>query len=179
MSTNSYLVLLILIECTKKFPHPIHVFMGGAHMHMTGQRAYIQVIRKGTGKVETIDSNNFYQHTMQRLTNLNVTIYPGDELITRCVYGNDNTVPVRTGSNTYNEMCMEFFGYYPRMDSNLWLCGYDSPAWMFCGDSSMASRIWLGAKELNGRKLLQKYPYDDEPRTWGKKRMPSTCPTSP
>jgi len=151
-------------ECTRKFPHPIHIFMGAQHMHMNGQRMVTQVRRKGTNALETIDYNNWFQHNMQRQTNLNVTIYPGDEVITYCTYSNDNPVPVRMGANTYNEMCMQLLAYYPRMST--WMCGYKDQTNLWCGGVTDIMSVKLDG----GRKLQRIYAHDTSPRKWGQKQ---------
>jgi hypothetical protein len=151
-------------ECTVKlFSEPTHVFMASQHAHMNAQRIVTTVKRKSTGETETIDFNNFFQHSMQRLTNVNITIYPGDELITRCVYTNDNAeVPIRMGSNTYNEMCMQFLMFYPRAPSQF-LCGYRDPHHLFCGESTNLIKV----DKIDGRKLEETFNHDTDPSKWG------------
>jgi hypothetical protein len=152
------------IECTKKFPHPIHVFLSQQHQHMNGQRVVTTVKRRGTGRVDVLDYNDFFQHDKQRETSLNLTIYPGDEIITKCVYANDNPIDIRMGSGTYNEMCNQLISYYPKMST--WLCGLKAQGEIWCG--GVTDTMSVG--HLNERHLEQSFVHDRHPVQWGAKQ---------
>ncbi|CAF0807769.1 unnamed protein product [Adineta ricciae] len=93
------------------------------HTHLQGKSIWTKIIRNKTAvgylfNAETYDFN--YQFN-NRLPN-RITIYPGDEFSTRCVYNtmNKNTTTFG-GERTVDEMCLHMFTYFPRME-NMSLC---------------------------------------------------------
>jgi hypothetical protein len=55
---------------------------------------------------------------------MNVDVYPGDKMTTRCTWNNTTDSTVKWGEATNEEMCFNLLAYYPRIN----LPQYGSPA---------------------------------------------------
>nr|XP_045616431.1 uncharacterized protein LOC123769364 [Procambarus clarkii] len=100
----------------------LQVFQGLLHSHLLGRGLSLRHIREAKElppllKDMTYDFN--YQQT--RVLTEEVTVLPGDYLITECTYDATNRhQPTFGGFNTEEEMCLGFIAYYPRV--NLSMC---------------------------------------------------------
>jgi len=143
-------------ECTSQMVQPsVTVFASMLHAHLTGVRLWTNLYRNGTFE-RTIEAAHFWSNDHQRNTLLNdtVTLLPGDELRTTCVYdvakvtATDGVAPV-FGLATNEEMCESFLFVYPRPTkavvppaTNVARIGYCGPfnihaagtVGTFCGD---------------------------------------------
>jgi len=108
-------------ECTSQMVQPsVTVFASMLHAHLTGLQLWTNLYRNGTFE-HTIEAAHFWSNDHQRNTLLNdtVTLLPGDELRTTCVYGVDKVnatdgAPPVFGLATDEEMCESFLFVYPR-----------------------------------------------------------------
>uniref|UniRef100_A0A1X7ULI6 Copper type II ascorbate-dependent monooxygenase C-terminal domain-containing protein n=1 Tax=Amphimedon queenslandica TaxID=400682 RepID=A0A1X7ULI6_AMPQE len=94
-------------DCTTLFPQDgIHVFANLLHTHLLGVSITLHHLRasnqcrsgRGIEELKPIDSN------------------PGDGIMLTCTYNSENRNTVTLGGeSTYEEMCLSFLNYYPRM----------------------------------------------------------------
>jgi mono/diheme cytochrome c family protein len=117
------------VECTLSFLGgatqflPIHVFQAWPHMHQLGLRLESELIQPSGSKVSLglADPYSFYDQVVYPM---DVTIYPGDKIATRCTWNNTTSSTVKWGEATNEEMCFNLLAYYPRIA----LPQYGSPA---------------------------------------------------
>ena len=86
------------------------------HMHLVGKSAALRQFRNHV-ELPPIASEPYWDFNFQDLDlGDEVTILPGDELLTQCTYDTSSSnTPVKFGEATTNEMCLAFFVYYPRV----------------------------------------------------------------
>jgi len=96
----------------------IQVFAAMGHMHYLGRQIWTDLLRNKT-KVASIVDNPHYDFNAQKFLPLNLTIFPGDEMVTHCVW--DSTKANTTtfgGESTSNEMCLSAILYYPSIGAD-------------------------------------------------------------
>jgi Copper type II ascorbate-dependent monooxygenase, C-terminal domain/Copper type II ascorbate-dependent monooxygenase, N-terminal domain len=109
----------------------VTVIRTALHMHRTGIQASNEVIRNGTVVSKaTVDFFDFSQQGDQVVQAEPFKIFPGDTLRTNCTYRNPPNSTTSFGPASYDEMCIAFLLYYPRLqakDNQLaWACGIDT-----------------------------------------------------
>lgn len=108
----------------------INVFAPLLHTHLAGRKTYIRHIRDGV-ELPEIARDDHYDFNFQEYHTLDkeINIAPGDSLINVCIYDTkDRTLGTYGGLGTYDEMCLSFLLYYPKV--NLTKCiSSDRPAW--------------------------------------------------
>ncbi|XP_071518893.1 MOXD1 homolog 1-like [Panulirus ornatus] len=94
----------------------IHVFQGVLHSHLLGSSLSLRHIRDGQELPRLIKDMNYdFNYQQSRILKQEVTILPGDHLITECNYDSSRRrAPTFGGFGTEEEMCLAFLGYYPR-----------------------------------------------------------------
>ncbi|XP_055898224.1 dopamine beta-hydroxylase-like [Biomphalaria glabrata] len=107
--------------CTSQiFKRPIYVIQGVNHMHETGLSMSVEVYRHGAHIANLTDERKFnptdafYFHHKPP-----VEIWPGDEIITRCIYDTTNrTSWTYYGNAATDEMCVGLLLTYPKSAFN-------------------------------------------------------------
>jgi hypothetical protein len=112
-----------IADCTRQLlpPEGINVFSVNLHSHLLGRKMWTQLIRNGT-EMEPIAYRGHYDFNFQDYTLFTVPLklYPGDRIITHCVYDSTGrTVMTPGGLGTRQEMCYTFMSYYPKLPRNL------------------------------------------------------------
>lgn len=97
----------------------INIFATLLHTHLAGRATWTKHIRNGKELPEIARDDN-YDFNFQDLTVLRkeINVQPGDDIIHYCKY--DSTARdqmIRGGLSTREEMCLDFFWYYPRIPS--------------------------------------------------------------
>jgi len=143
-------------ECTSQFNAPLHVFVSGLHMHISGSQMYTTHYRDNK-YLGTVSRSDFFVFDLQHTNYVNMTIQPGDRLNTHCVFNTkDRSRTTGFGYASLSEMCMDFLGYYPRQtfglgNNDFSYCGYfgytGSPKTL-CGSNQ---GFMTGASILNVR----------------------------
>ncbi|XP_025190486.1 MOXD1 homolog 1-like [Melanaphis sacchari] len=86
------------------------------HAHLASRQLKLRHVRHDQ-EMATIAQDDRYDYDYQQARELSneVTVYPGDELITECVYNTvDRPQLTHGGYSTKQEMCIAFVTYYPR-----------------------------------------------------------------
>lgn len=114
-------------SCTSTFmDKPITVFQEVHHAHGLGVQTVIDQFRNGkkvrSGKVEYFD---WYTNGNPLVVQEEFTIEPGDSFTTSCYYRDGDGLNSVFGFGARDEMCMGSYLYYPRVDKDIWMCGYD------------------------------------------------------
>ncbi|XP_078698163.1 DBH-like monooxygenase protein 1 homolog [Branchiostoma floridae x Branchiostoma belcheri] len=112
-------------ECLSAFieesGEPIKIIGVMLHAHLLGVRLNARLIHNGTETEIARDDNYDFNLQSTRMLKEEVTVYPGDVLITECTYSSAHKNSVTYGGlSTTDEMCETFFLYYPRF--NLSFC---------------------------------------------------------
>lgn len=97
--------------CTHNGSDPVTIITSSPHMHKTGVRGKLEIIR-ANGDVEVLDDSPFNQED-QTVTPVNAVINRGDKVRTTCYFSNDTGNRIRFGDSTEDEMCFNFARYYP------------------------------------------------------------------
>ncbi|KAK3914348.1 MOXD1-like protein 1 [Frankliniella fusca] len=105
-------------QCSKKLlpAGGIKVISVVLHSHMAGSRMELRHLRDGK-ELPRIAQDKHYDFNYQQARRLprEVTVLPGDELVTECVYKTVNrSYPTYGGYSTKQEMCLSFALHYPR-----------------------------------------------------------------
>jgi len=105
-------------SCTKNLPYPLQLTGSVLHMHLAGRRIWTEQYRDGK-LLRELGRNDNYDFNSQEWIPYSspLTIMPGDQLKTTCVYntvGRDKTT--EWGEGTSDEMCLQFISYYPKTD---------------------------------------------------------------
>lgn len=123
-------------ECTKLMPHELNVFAHFNHMHATGKQ-FITTFRRGgeSSAPVVVDRIDFYNFDIQRnQPTPGWTIKPGDVINTHCVFGTLNlNQDVPFGSASFEEMCIDFLYYWPRIPGDIRYCGAINGTETICG----------------------------------------------
>jgi hypothetical protein len=98
----------------------VRVIRGWPHMHLLGVGQSTEVFRDGQ-KIGDLGSTSTYSFENQISYPVDVTLEPGDSIITKCLYNNSTTDTVKFGENTSSEMCYNFVTYYPRISTPGWV----------------------------------------------------------
>ncbi|XP_021962814.1 DBH-like monooxygenase protein 1 [Folsomia candida] len=142
-------------ECTEQAlpPTGIKVINTLLHGHLSMRKLRLRHFRGGK-ELPLIAKDDYYDFNYQQSRTLQeeITVLPGDELITECEYETtQNNRMVLGGLSTTQEMCQTFFIYYPRI--NLMQCTSQYEFTEFFKP--------LGIREVNGTVLKQiKMPYN-------------------
>ncbi|XP_047468421.1 uncharacterized protein LOC125024667 [Penaeus chinensis] len=111
-------------SCTnKELPDSgVKVFQGLLHAHLLGRKLILRQIRDGKElPIQLKDENYDFNYQQSRILKDEMTILPGDSLITECYYdASKKNAPSFGGFGTEEEMCLAFLSYYPRV--NLSIC---------------------------------------------------------
>ncbi|CAH1248491.1 MOXD1 [Branchiostoma lanceolatum] len=100
---------------------PIHIIGLELHSHLLGVKMSTRLIRNGTEIEIARDDNYDFNLQFFRMLREEVTVYPGDTLVTECTYRSKQKDKITYGGpGTPDEMCETFFYYYPRF--NLTFC---------------------------------------------------------
>ncbi|XP_071518366.1 DBH-like monooxygenase protein 1 homolog [Panulirus ornatus] len=112
-------------ECTQQLlpPDGIHVFQGLLHSHLLGRAISLRQIRNGRELPPLlVDKSYDFNYQQGRILRDEMTILPGDSFITECDYDSgDRPNPTFGGLGTYEEMCVVYMSFYPRV--NVTMCG--------------------------------------------------------
>jgi hypothetical protein len=92
-------------------------------MHQLGIRLESELTRPGGG-ILSLGLADPYSFEDQVVYPMNVDVYPGDKMTTRCTWNNTTDSTVKWGEATNEEMCFNLLAYYPRIN----LPQYGSPA---------------------------------------------------
>lgn len=105
-------------NCTSNFKQPLKIFGSFLHMHTTGKSISTKRYHANGTFAETVSAVDFWSNDHQMLTQFMPPkiVQPGDRLSTTCVYDTRKRPDTIFGSETQNEMCMDFAFYYPKQD---------------------------------------------------------------
>ncbi|CAH1243297.1 MOXD1 [Branchiostoma lanceolatum] len=96
---------------------PIHIISANLHSHLLGVKLNARLIRDGVEIDIVRDDNYDFNLQYERKLKEELTIYPGDILITECIYDSSHKDFVTYGGlGTPEEMCETFFMYYPKFN---------------------------------------------------------------
>uniref|UniRef100_A0A5F9DQE3 Copper type II ascorbate-dependent monooxygenase C-terminal domain-containing protein n=1 Tax=Oryctolagus cuniculus TaxID=9986 RepID=A0A5F9DQE3_RABIT len=102
-------------------PSGIRIFASQLHTHLTGRKVLTVLARDGRER-EIVNRDNHYSPHFQeiRMLKKEVTVYPGDVLITSCTYNTeDRTLATVGGFGILEEMCVNYVHYYPQTQLEL------------------------------------------------------------
>ena len=97
---------------------PVNITGAVLHAHFLGKNLSLAQYRNGKF-IRYIAKDDVFSYNNPTSTNFNppVTLFPGDELRTTCIYDTrKKTTTTYYGDGTYDEMCFAFMNYYPRMN---------------------------------------------------------------
>jgi len=130
-------------ECTAKYiSTPLTVYKSVLHMHSFGHQMYTEQFRNGRSL--GIQSQIQYFQPQSQEFSLNIfKIEHGDHLETTCIYDSDGSA--RMGMKSEDEMCVNHFYYYPRIEidhcGHKSVCGYSGPhSWVQFDDRTFGKR---------------------------------------
>ena len=125
------------MDCTNTFTTDRYIFSSFVHMHQVGKTIWTSLLKYDENVLiskHTYDYREFWNFGFQELTPVNVTLSPGDEINTHCIYDTTkNDEDVEFGSDSSEEMCMSFLFYYPYYPNEPYFCGYVTPYGSICG----------------------------------------------
>ncbi|XP_068081062.1 MOXD1 homolog 1 [Anabrus simplex] len=105
-------------QCTSRTlpPDGIKLVSVLLHSHLAGKKLRLRHIRNGQELQRVAEDNHYdFNYQQTRVLGNEVSVLPGDELVTECVYQTPNrTEPTFGGYSTKQEMCLAFILYYPR-----------------------------------------------------------------
>lgn len=143
-------------SCTAKFipSTGVKILANAFHMHQVGAAMWTQHIRNGT-EIQPLGNMTHWDFNFQSAQRTDSVLYPGDSLITTCVYntvGKDTVT--RGGEGSDNEMCFNFVYYYPKTPLTFCLdVGFYSSKWAMCvGESAQGLQLsnpsWIAANAV-------------------------------
>ena len=136
--------------CTKMFPAERHVFSSFLHMHQFGRTIWTSLMKYDDHKLlskNIYDNREFWNFGFQGLTMVDkITISPGDQINTHCIFDTTKTGDVMFGISSSDEMCMSYLFYYPYHPDDAFFCGYYSARQSLCGH--MDDRIIKGPNPI-------------------------------
>lgn len=100
------------------------MFASIMHAHTTARVMRLRHIRDGK-ELTPLNLNNAYDFDYQQITLMQeeITMLPGDSFIAQCTYNTTERAYLITGGqSTFEEMCVNFIFYYPRIPTMNW-CG--------------------------------------------------------
>jgi len=119
--------------CTNNSGAPITIYGFTPHMHKLGRHMKAQVMRAGTGQLETVFDKPFdFNSQITYILDDLITLQPGDTIISTCTFLNHTDAPVPFGPSTEQEMCYNFTMSYParKLDNGtLSLIGATNVCW--------------------------------------------------
>ena len=100
------------------FPEDMHILGTWLHAHEIGSVLWGEVIPGDGSPPYELGREDPYRFDYQTFRTVEgVTLHPGDQVNTHCVYDNSgNDKPVEGGPTTKEEMCVNFLLYYPKRD---------------------------------------------------------------
>jgi len=102
-------------SCTQQLPHNITIFYSFPHMHTTGSKFWSSHWRNGV-QIGELGRVEFYDFDIQQTEIVNTVVMPGDRFNTHCIYNTAERENITMfGEASYEEMCMHFLAYYPRI----------------------------------------------------------------
>ncbi|XP_043914795.1 dopamine beta-hydroxylase [Protopterus annectens] len=121
--TNFVLTGYCTDKCTQTAlpANGIHIFASQLHTHLTGRKVVTTLVRQGKEtEIVNID-NHFSAHFQEiRMLKKQVTVLPGDVLITSCTYNTmDREQATVGGFGIMEEMCVNYVHYYPLTELEL------------------------------------------------------------
>ncbi|XP_019617768.1 PREDICTED: DBH-like monooxygenase protein 1 [Branchiostoma belcheri] len=100
---------------------PIHIIGLELHSHLLAVKMSARLIHNGKEIEIARDDNYDFNLQFFRMLKEEVTVYPGDTLVTECTYRSTHKDKVTYGGpGTPNEMCQSYIIYYPQF--NLTFC---------------------------------------------------------
>uniref|UniRef100_UPI00398ED939 dopamine beta-hydroxylase n=1 Tax=Pristiophorus japonicus TaxID=55135 RepID=UPI00398ED939 len=110
-------------ECTERtLPQSgIHIFASQLHTHLSGTKVKTVLIQDGV-EVDIVNTDGHYSTYFQeiRMLQKEITVLPGDVLITSCTYNTEDRSHVTVGGFGINEeMCVNYVHYYPQTQLEL------------------------------------------------------------
>ena len=106
-------------QCTAKAipPEGVKVICGSLHAHLTARKMTLRHIRDGIEQKTPFEDNHYdFNYQIFRYLPEEITVLPGDELITECRYNTeDRTEATFGGEGTLDEMCATYVRYYPKL----------------------------------------------------------------
>ncbi|XP_071518890.1 DBH-like monooxygenase protein 1 [Panulirus ornatus] len=96
----------------------VHVLQGLLHSHLLGSAISLRRVREGQELPAILQDMSYdFNYQQSRMLKQEVTILPGDHLITECNYDSSRRrAPTFGGLGTREEMCLAFLVYYPRVN---------------------------------------------------------------
>jgi len=117
-------------ECLANVTQPLYAISSMLHMHERGALMWSDQWRNGSF-VQELNRVDFFNFNLQQSTPVNFTIMPGDRLSVHCVYNLNPTSITQFGIASYQEMCINFIMYYPKIPIEA--CGYSLFGETYCG----------------------------------------------
>ncbi|XP_018333725.1 MOXD1 homolog 1 [Agrilus planipennis] len=106
------------VDCTREvMPKAgINVVSVLLHSHLAGRKLKLRHIRGGKELPPIVQDDHYdFNYQQSRALSHEVTILPGDGLVTECTYSTlDRKKPTLGGYSTREEMCLAFVLHYPR-----------------------------------------------------------------
>jgi len=133
-------------DCTSTFPQTLNVFGDFLHMHEIGYMMWSTQWRNGQS-LGYLNRVEFWEFAFQQTTLLNRTIVPGDRINTHCIYQENSIASTPFALPSYDEMCLEFVYYYPKLSGSFCSFAYESTRnYTLCLDAPLQS---AGVYETN------------------------------
>ncbi|XP_066265502.1 DBH-like monooxygenase protein 1 homolog [Branchiostoma lanceolatum] len=96
---------------------PIKIIGVMLHAHLLGVKINARLIHNGVETDIARDDNYDFNLQNMRMLKEEITVHPGDTLITECIYNSEHKDSVVYGGiGTPQEMCENFFLYYPKLN---------------------------------------------------------------
>ncbi|XP_067826122.1 dopamine beta-hydroxylase-like isoform X2 [Heptranchias perlo] len=110
-------------DCTERtLPQSgIQIFASQLHTHLVGTKVQTVLVRDGV-EVDIVNADRHYSTHFQeiRMLQKEITVLPGDVLITSCTYNTEERSHVTVGGFGINEeMCVNYVHYYPQTQLEL------------------------------------------------------------
>jgi hypothetical protein len=119
-------------SCINDSGAPIHIIAFVPHMHKIGSNMK-SVIKRKNGMMEEV-FNKPFSNENQLQYDVNVTLEPGETIVSTCTYQNKGTRNVGFGTSTDQEMCYQFAVSYPAHaleNGIISLIGATNTCWQF------------------------------------------------
>ena len=120
-------------SCINETSEPIHVIAFSPHMHTIGIHMKSEVTPAGSMTSQVVFDKPF-SNTSQLQYEADLTLMPGDKIVSTCTFMNPGTATVGFGTSTDQEMCYQFALSYPAhaLDNGvLSLIGASNTCWQF------------------------------------------------
>lgn len=105
---------------TQNWPHSVKVMFLIHHMHVAGQKMTTEIFRNGDN-IRNF-TTEYYDFNYQSATYTNFVLEPGDSIVTKCIFNSNTTTRSKPtgkfGLGSEDEMCIDYFWYYPKVTSN-------------------------------------------------------------